>query len=299
MTIGIIGGGATGLLFSWYLSKQNPLKIFVRSYEQAEKINEKGITLYNGKESWTSTDNITASSSYRELENCRVILIMVKQYHLSGILPILSKLPTNIPLVFFQNGLGHLGEVKELPNENIFLGTIEHGCQRLDPCTVRHNGMGLTRIAPFKGDVSCLKGILKVYEDDFPFSFSDSWEEILHKKLIVNASINPLTAVLNVPNGSLVNNRYFKKMLHSILDEILPLFPEVDEKEMIQNVVGICESTKENRSSMLKDIEAGRKTEIDAIMGYCLMKGESLGHPMAFSRLVYEMVKGKEVEQGG
>ncbi|RDI47561.1 2-dehydropantoate 2-reductase [Falsibacillus pallidus] len=298
MTIGIIGGGATGLLFSWYLSRQNPLKIFVRTNNQAEKINDNGITLYKAKEPWTSK-SMTASSSYEGLEDCGVILIMVKQYHLSGILPILSKLPKEIPLVFLQNGLGHLDDVNELPNENILLGTIEHGCQRIDSDSVRHNGTGLTRIAPLKGDVVRLKSILKDYDEDFPISFGDSWKQILYKKLIVNAAINPLTAVLNVPNGSLVDNPYFKKLLHSILEEIIPLFPEVDEKEMMQNVVGICESTKENRSSMLKDIEAGRKTEIDAIMGYCLKQGELLGHQMAFSRLIYEMVKGKEVEQGG
>lgn len=51
---------------------------------------------------------------------------------------------------------------------------------------------------------------------------------------------------------------------------------EVYDK-MFDRVLSVAQATAANRSSMLTDVERGRKTEIDAINGYIVREGEKLG----------------------
>ncbi len=74
---------------------------------------------------------------------------------------------------------------------------------------------------------------------------------------------------------------------------------EVQNKdESFEHVKAVCIATAENRSSMLKDLENGRKTEIDAILGHILSEAKSKGKSDCLTSSLYKMVKGKE-SQGG
>lgn len=52
-----------------------------------------------------------------------------------------------------------------------------------------------------------------------------------------------------------------------------------------------------NKSSMLKDMEAGRPTEIDAILGYIIEEAKKKKQSVPIANAVYLMIKGKERER--
>jgi 2-dehydropantoate 2-reductase len=56
-------------------------------------------------------------------------------------------------------------------------------------------------------------------------------------------------------------------------------------------------ATADNRVSMLQDLMAGRKTEIDVICGAVLSKGEELGVPTPRNEILHALVKGIEMSQ--
>jgi len=297
MKIGIIGAGAIGLLFSYYLSEKNQVTIYTRSKRQAELIHSKGVCLMDAGttktarvevvpfEFWTGSDELT--------------IITVKQYHLPTILPVLNeRINDRGSLLFLQNGMGHLKWLAELNARRIYLGSVEHGAARVNEYTVSHNGNGITKSAVYRGNPNHLEWLISSTPANFPITLENDYQEILLTKLIVNCIINPLTASFQVANGTLVRNPYFYQIVNSLFEEIANILNIHNREEQFAIVLSVCEKTATNHSSMLKDIAAGRETEIDAILGYVLEEANRKQMQAPLTRNYYNLIKGKECKEG-
>ena len=100
----------------------------------------------------------------------------------------------------------------------------------------------------------------------------EDYENMLLKKLVVNAVINPLTAILEIKNGALIENPHYFKLEKDCLAEIQECLHLQKSEHYFENIVTVCEQTAQNQSSMLCDLEEKRPTEMDAILGYILEK---------------------------
>jgi 2-dehydropantoate 2-reductase len=116
----------------------------------------------------------------------------------------------------------------------------------------------------------------------------------LWQKLIVNAAINPVTAILRMPNkcvaDSFVRESLVLPIVHEACSVLLRCAPEVAsaitlghsdpeflQQHMLAQVMDVVHRTQHNRSSMLVDVESGRRTEIDFINGFLLQKAKDSG----------------------
>ena len=61
-----------------------------------------------------------------------------------------------------------------------------------------------------------------------------------------------------------------------------------------EEVKRVAEMTAENRSSMLQDVERGKRTEIDAITGKFVEEGRRRGIDVRANELVYHIVRAIE-----
>lgn len=297
MNIGIIGGGAVGLLFGAYFCDTFKIHLFTRRKAQAKSITEKGIKLiFQGKESICHISS--AIDGYDGLIDQNFIIVAVKQYDVNSLLSVLNKVPKHIPLLFVQNGMGHLEFLHQLSHKTIFVSTIEHGVNRINDHTIIHTGIGNVNVAFYRGEQEEMEQFPLVNHSHFPIRFHRDYEMMLIDKLIANAVINPLTAILKVKNGRLIENPFFYRICLALFDEIKKVFPTLDKEQAWKKVEHICQQTKDNKSSMLKDVQAGRNTEVDAILGYCLKKGAKQGHALPITTIIYEMIKGLEDEGG-
>lgn len=290
MNIGIVGGGSIGLLFSYYLSKENSITLYVRNEKQLKIIERDGLILHKQNNKYKTTVDVKHVSEWKNSEQ-DLSLICLKQYDLPNLLE--NGVPKH-PLLFVQNGMGHLKWLNQLANEVILVGTIEHGALKLNDNNVFHTGEGLTRIAYFKGKNELLIASLINGNNQFPFSFEKDFREMLLKKLVANALINPLTAILKVNNGGLIENPHYFQIFKEIFNEIKVPLSLKNEQMYFENAVSICKKTKENRSSMLKDVEEGRKTEVEAILGYILEEAQKKNVETPIVRTLYHCIKGIE-----
>ncbi|MDP4155165.1 MAG: 2-dehydropantoate 2-reductase [Bacillota bacterium] len=293
MKIGIIGAGSIGLLFAAYLSKTSHVSIYTKTSEQAEAINKNGVVLV--KKDGKSNYSIKACSF--DLWNGQedLTIVAVKQYKVKEIIERAAKFsrkPLNI--LFLQNGMSHLKLLSQLEGNNLFVGSIEHGAYKENPFTVRHNGEGVTNLAVFSGDSTSLTSFSSLVPDDFPVSIHNNYYEMLIGKLIINAVINPLTAILQVQNGLLIKNDYYYEVLKDLFAEIRFILNLTDSNVYFLRVIEVCNNTALNRSSMLKDIEMGRKTEIDAILGFLLEEAQKQEKQAPMIKSLYLLIKGKE-----
>lgn len=89
----------------------------------------------------------------------------------------------------------------------------------------------------------------------------------------MNVAINPLAALHRVPNGALLDAP-LRAQLDALVREAWPVLRveglALDEGEALARVHTVAQATATNRASMLQDVLAGRRTEIDAITGALL-----------------------------
>ncbi|MFE8703640.1 2-dehydropantoate 2-reductase [Cytobacillus sp. FJAT-54145] len=296
MKISIIGGGSVGLLFAYYLHPFHEVVLYTRTRTQMENLQDEGLTLKKDNVSHRTKIVCKHIHDFRQNQE-ELTIITVKQYQLESLLKTIT-LTETAPILFLQNGMGHLKWLETLNANHIFVGSVEHGAYRENDVTVHHTGEGITRLANYKGDKSKLIHFIEPLGTEFPFKLEENYEEMLIRKLVVNAVINPLTAILYVENGQLVENPYFAHLLNSLFKEITGIL-ELEAEKTYENLIHICKKTAHNRSSMLKDIEANRPTEIDAILGYLLEKAEHKKIEAPLTEAYYHCIKGKELRREG
>jgi 2-dehydropantoate 2-reductase len=297
MKIAIIGGGSLGLLFSHYLSAKHEVHLFTRTQQQADLINTHGLQMIKPGDERT-THNVYAAPLHAWQGTEDMAIIAVKQYQLPDIMPILTA-KTVGSLLFLQNGYGHIKMLKDLTSFPIFVGSVEHGAVRSSGNTVIHNGAGITRAAVFQGSEILLRELSDSLSSEFPIICEEDYEGMLIKKLVVNSVINPLTAILNVKNGELIRNPYYKEIFVKLFEECAQVLELHNKEDYFENLLNVCKKTAENHSSMYKDLENGRKTEIDAILGYLLEEAARKNIKAPLIHTYYDCIKGKEHEREG
>src|SRR5690625_3511665 len=260
MNIGIIGGGATGLLISYYLSMTHCLTLYVRRKEQKEKINKNGIRKIDKNETLPIKAKMIHNINEHDL-----IIICVKSNDIQTIIKLLNDKNIKAPLLFLQNGMGHVDLFPSLEND-ILVGVIEHGVVKENDFTFNHLGKGKIKIASFSGNVPYKDNLAN---EQFPFEYVSNWEQLLKEKLIVNAVINPLTALFNVKNRYIVKNTYIYKIAKRLCYDVATIL-SLDRKKSWQRVQTIATNTGANTSSMRSDILNGKETEIESILGFVL-----------------------------
>lgn len=288
MNIGIVGGGSIGLLIGSYLSSKHCTTIYVRRKEQQSTINQKGLIRDN------TEHRDVQSQLINELRDEDCVFICVKQTQLKAIIPFLQQINSNIPLIFLQNGMGHIELIKSLPNP-LYVGVVEHGALRTNDHQVSQTGKGLIRLATLRGNDKQLYHLLQAMNHvHFPMEVASHWKSLLSEKLIVNAVINPLTTIFEIKNREVIENHYVAFLAKQLCKETANILHlnETNEWERIKKIAKI---TGDNTSSMLVDMNNKQKTELEAITGYLLNKSKG---EIPYTSFVYNSIKALEVKNG-
>lgn len=232
-----------------------------------------------------------------------LVILTVKAHQTQAAVQTLPQLlaPQGLALTL-QNGLGNLEHlVAALGPERLLAGVSFLGITRLREGEVLLAGMGPTYVGiPSGSQVSRerLEEVVGLFlQAGLPCEARENIETMLWEKLLVNVGINPLTALLRVPNGALpVLPAAWELAVAAATEALavaraeghdLELDPEVRLRE-------VCTATAANRSSMFQDILAGRPTEIEALNGQVTTRGEAYGIPTPVNRLLTRLIRALE-----
>lgn len=288
MKIGIVGAGSIGLLIASYLAKEHTITLYVKRLEQMDILNKFGIHVL---------DKFRISVCAKPIEHLHeedLIIICVKQHQLNDVIKQINHIDSRIPLLFLQNGMGHLSLIQE-DKKTVFVGVVEHGAIRKNDYTVDHLGSGKIKLALYKGESEYGKRVSKVLsQKDFQVEFESNWKTLLAKKLVVNAIINPLTAIFDVENREIVKNRSIRILAQRLCQEACNVL-QLDFQTEWKRVKEIALNTGNNYSSMLEDIRNYRKTEIEAISLFLLNISKN---SLPYTNFVYYSVKALEEKKG-
>jgi 2-dehydropantoate 2-reductase len=112
---------------------------------------------------------------------------------------------------------------------------------------------------------------------------------------VINAAINPLTALLGVANGELLTRPPARALMVSLAREApavaVALGIRLPYPDPVVAVESIARRTGANLSSMLQDVRRGAPTEIDAICGAIVKAGEQTDVTTPVNRTMWHLVE--------
>ncbi|MDY6816223.1 MAG: 2-dehydropantoate 2-reductase [Pseudomonadota bacterium] len=211
----------------------------------------------------------------------------------------LPRIPEPAPIVLFQNGLGSQQAVADAWHERpILAAATTEGANRPDADRVVHAGTGETRVGPLTPAARPeLPGVVaRLATTGLMVHAEDQILVRLWQKLVINAGINPFTAILDCPNGDILTNDFFLRYIDPLCNEIASLMNaggigKPTPGELRQRIETVAGNTARNTSSMRGDILNGRGTEIDFINGYLVQLGLRLDVPTPVNQLLTDRVK--------
>lgn len=286
-----------GSLFGGLLSKNN--EVFFIDVWQAhiDVINDKGLTTVDTDGTETISRPMGATSS-RDLPVMDLVLIFVKSIHTRDSIRQNRNIVGDETLVLtLQNGYGNDLDLMEVVDPgNVIVGTTSHGCTILEPGKIFHAGSGITTIGPAQGNMDNALRVAEVLKTcGFDIEVKADIKEIVFHKLFVNSGINALTAILDVPNGAILDHPNLKKASGILVREAVQIANSLgyrfDEEKVFEDVLGVCEATAQNKSSMRADVNNKRKTEIEKINGAFVRIAQEQNLKAPANELVSEMIR--------
>lgn len=296
--VAVVGAGAMGSLFGGFLSEHGHDVTCIDVWaEHVEALNRDGLRIEG-----VSGDRVVplkAVTDPARVGPVDLIIIFVKAYHTEGAVKAAKPmLGSDTMVVTFQNGLGNIEAIeRHVPRAQILGGVTSWGATMLGPGRVRHAGVGDSFVGELDGAMTTR---LQVLSEAFTSSGivlkpTDNILGLLWSKLLVNIGINALTAILRVHNGRLVQYPGSDQLLALAVSEAVEVAKAKGIRllygEPVAKVRDVCGLTAQNRSSMLQDVLAGRRTEIDFINGAIVREGEALGVHTPVNLVLTQIVK--------
>jgi 2-dehydropantoate 2-reductase len=237
---------------------------------------------------------VHATDDPRECRGARYALVLVKAWQTERAAHQLAEcLAPDGLAVTLQNGLGNREAlIHSLSPGRVALGVTTTGATLLGPGRVKAGGEGLLsiernpRLGPLEEALKAANFKIQVVEDA---------RSLIWGKLVINSAINPLTALLRVPNGELLERPTARELMRTLALETARVahaenieLPFPDPAAAAEDV---ARRTATNRSSMLQDVQRGAPTEIDAICGAIVQIAQRHNLRTPANRTCWQLVK--------
>ena len=321
--IAIVGAGAMGTLLGAVLNKNGvPTDLVDVDRRHVEALNRNGARVTGTAEFSVPVRALAPE----EMEGVYDILfLMIKQTYNEASFPqILPHLAEDGVIVTLQNGMPELAVAEVFGEERTM------GCAVTWAATMRGPGVTEATAEPdaWHSSLGRLDGkitekgkkVRSVLEKMCPVVLSDNLAGIRWAKMVVNCAFSGMSAALGCTFGGVIDSEDALACAQHIARECVrvsracgvsmeALGPEgafdrfadfaTEEERRSQEDLwkDLFARTRGGKSSMLQDLEHGRRSEVHAINGVLCREGKARGIPTPFSDLAVELVE--RAEQAG
>ncbi|MGX1828822.1 ketopantoate reductase family protein [Paenibacillus taichungensis] len=317
MIIDIVGSGSLGLLYGGKLQGAgNEVRFWTRTAEQANKLSIEGFKVIEPEETIQITPDhiqakpITELTRVWEYSPGDWLLLMVKQTAIHDVIREIGSLKTQVMnIACFQNGVGHLNVVQSnMPHSNIYSVITTEGAKR-EQDGVNRAGIGetwlgkssdvhISSLAPMsQKELLRFQGLLQ--QAGFGCTVSNEIDKLIYRKLLINAVINPLTAIWRIPNGELITREERVVFMRQLYDEALVVYKAsgiLIDVDVWEQILSVCRSTASNTSSMLSDVLHGQQTEVQSINGQIVSMARRCGLSAPMNEILLHLIEGMQPE---
>ena len=288
MRIVIFGAGSLGSALGGLLSRSNQVALIGRRAHMSA-IRRHGLKVVGDV---NLRVKLEAYESVDGVEPPELVVITTKAYDTSSAIDSCRAWASgNVRVLTLQNGIGSLDALRDWIGRRAFGGTTTMGANLLSPGKVRLSGLGRTVIGSDKDPAGAQRIASAFKESGLSAVTKDEILAEIWAKAIVSASINPLTAVLRVSNGKLLESAPVSQLMSEVCEECELVARRAGIRlpytSMKARTRAVARDTSNNRSSMLQDIERGRRTEVAQINGAFVKHGfeRDIGTPLNLTLL--------------
>lgn len=310
LRVAIIGVGSIGGIILGAMADTDVDLVCISRGSTATSLSNLGLVLHTPEgsievvpsERYLLVDSQAGPLSEQIRGTCDIAIICGKTLDTPALAELASEVLTeNGYALTIQNGLGNAEILaNRIGRERIFVGSLTHAAWRSDEGEVHWVGRGSINLGALNIEENVrAEPLLRILNDaDLNAILSNDIQQILWKKLLINVAINPVCAIAGVRNGALLEvNSLWQQAMQAMREAAIVArasgvdLGDIKLENYLREVVTI---SPENRCSMLQDIMAGRPTEIDALCGAVVLRGEAEGIPTPCNAILHGLVKGIE-----
>jgi len=300
--ISIIGSGAMGSLFGGLLSRAgHDVVLYDVSREHVEAIRNSGLAIEEAGSSEVITVRPAATTDPADTRGSDVMIVFVKSTVTEEACRQFAPLAGSGTIALtLQNGLGKEAILrKHFGLERTAAGVTSQGATFLGPGRIRHAGKGPTHMAMASGSHRKLVALATALaQAGFETHVESDVAGLVWSKLVINVGINALTALVNRPNGRLLDLEETRSLMADLVAEAVAVAKArgvtLTYADPLATVYEVAKKTGANRSSMLQDFDRGRESEIDFMNGAIVREAAELGIPVPVNAAVTRLVKAIE-----
>lgn len=265
MDVLVFGAGSLGSLVGGLLARSHDVTLVGRG-DHIRSIRDSGLRVRGAM-----SVAVTPAVSSDPPGGADLALVTVKAFDTPAAATALADVDIGAA-VSLQNGIGNEATLADRLECPVLAATCTYGAHRPEPGHVECTGVGRVTLGPRDGGRSDVAervgealasaGVETAVATDMPHRL---WE-----KLAVNCAINAPTALARVENGALVDGPA-ATVMRAAAGEAAAVARadgvELSDTAATTAARRVAEATADNVSSMLQDVRAGRRTEVDAIAG--------------------------------
>lgn len=292
--IAVLGAGAVGSVFGALLSQCGcDVTLVSRNEEHVDAINLNGLVVKtpDGEE-----DSVTVKADTKIPGEPDLILLTVKAYDVETAL-LDSARDFSCPVLCLQNGIG-VEEIaaRVIGAERVIRGVTFMGATFLGPGCVMNAGIGETLIGQSEHSQKISEAFSR---SRIPAKVTEDIAGAVWTKSLVNCGMNAFGALTGLRNGELMEVPDLKaEMIATITEgEAVAASLKIKVDDPSGKLLEITKATAANKNSMLQDVEAGKRTEIDFLNGAISRLGKENGVQTPRNDMLTALVKGLEANR--
>jgi len=290
----IVGTGALASLFAAKLTEAEYKVSMLGTWQEGlDALTHNGLRFVDAN-NMEKTYSVHATNDPEECAGAKYAIVLVKAWQTERAAKQLATcLAVDGIAITLQNGLGNFEILSaHLGASHSGLGTTTTGATLLGPGLVKAGGEGIISLEENPA-MDPIKDAL--HSAGLNIRSVDDAKSLIWGKLVINAAINPLTALLKIPNGELLERPHARELMHALATETSQTAKaeniNLPFDDPVAAVEDVARKTGANTSSMLQDVLRGAPTEIDAICGAVVKTGKKHGIDTPVNRDCWKLVK--------
>ena len=296
----VVGGGVIGSLFAGHLAQVCDVSVLARRQEHADALEREGLRI-SGRSDVQA--RVRAATDAAALGDADLAIVATKASGLEGALGSMTGAFPGATVMTVLNGLGAEEIVREHGDWQIvsavtFMSGTKHSDTHVEYILDTETWLGPFEDTPY-ARVQEIAGLIEssgLQVEALPDLRPAQWS-----KLIFNASVNPVAALTRLPHdphfAAEAEPTDLGHLVHGLVDEGKAVAKaagiELHDDPWEMNVLATQRGSA-HYPSMLEDVEAERRTEIELITGSLVREAERHGVPVPLHTALYALVKGKE-----
>lgn len=301
MKTAIVGAGATGGFFGGLLARGGVDVTFIARGRQLDVLRSTGLRVESVEFGDVTLRPVNATDDPKRVGPVDLVMVCVKSYALEGALPAIRALvgPKTVVVPVLNGVDAHLRIGKAIAASHVLPASARIECTLVQPGVVRHTSKGVHSITFGEADGTLsprVAAVTKTLErGGFKVVPSTASVEELWRKFVFMCGFSGVCAATRLPKGPILGTKETRELVLETMREVMAV-ARAEGFAFGEEIVTQQMAFLENRpwgfaSSMLRDVQAGRPIEVEALNGMAVHLARKHGLDAPTNRFIHACLK--------